>query len=496
MDPIETKMTLENDDVVRMSTSKTLVGDNSEPKLYIDHKEESKLLLKLDLHIAPVVMILYMIAFLDRSNIGYANVQGMSTDINLTGNQFNVATSIFYVTYVLIETPAAVVVKSAKFSRMIPAVALGWGLVCLCTGFIQNYPGLLVTRLLLGAAEGGLFPSLTLYLMSWYKRDELAKRMCFLFGAAAIAGAFGGLIAFGILHMDGAAGYAGWRWLYIIEGAITIVFAFSTFWLLPDKPEHAYFLNARDKEIMATRLEQERIYAGNDQFAWREVKLAFKDLKLYISAICQFGADVCLYGFSTFLPIIIQAMGYDSVSAQYLTIPVYIWGAIVYFIVAWWSDRLQKRGIFLAGSTIVTAIGYIVLLAAANSGKPGVLYFATYLVATGLYVGPGLNITWLGANVAPHNKRSAAIGFQQTLANTAGVVAGQIYMKTQAPQYIIGHAVSLGSIAMANIGFWVLMAHLRMLNTKKARMKEELEKEGKSTDVGEGDRSLEFKYHL
>jgi MFS family permease len=186
---------------------------------------------------------------------------------------------------------------------------------------------------------------------------------------------------------------------------------------------------------------------------------------------------------------------------------VYLWGAIVYFTVAWWSDRLQKRGIFLATTTMVTAIGYIVLLAIANAKKPGALYFATYLVATGLYVGPGLNITyhspstplmssWLGANVAPHYKRSTAIGFQQTLANTAGVVAGQIYVKTQAPQYIVGHAVSLGSIAMANIGYWILIAHLKRLNLKKDRIKQELEKEGKSTDMGEGDLSLDFKYQL
>jgi MFS family permease len=106
----------------------------------------------------------------------------MTTDIHLTGIEFNVATSIFYVSYVLIETPAAIFVKKAKFSRMIPAIAMAWGIVCLSTGFIENYAGLIITRLLLGACEGGLFPSLTLYLMSWYKREELAKRMCFLFG--------------------------------------------------------------------------------------------------------------------------------------------------------------------------------------------------------------------------------------------------------------------------------------------------------------------------
>jgi len=112
-----------------------------------------------------------------------------------------------------------------------------------------------------------------------------------------------------------------------------------------------------------------------------------------------------LYGFSTFLPIIIEATGYDAVEAQYLTIPgnlnlvtiliaVYLWGAIVYFTVAWWSDRLRKRGPFLAFFTLFTVIGYIILIACASLGKPGVLYFATYFVATGLYVGVGLNITY------------------------------------------------------------------------------------------------------
>jgi len=108
----------------------------------------------------------------------------------------------------------------------------------------------------------------------------------------------------------------------------------------------------------------------------------------------------------------------------------------------------------------------------------------------------GTNKRWLGANVAPHYKRSTAIGFQQTLANTAGVVAGQIYVKTQAPGYITGHAVSLGGMAMANIGYWILMAHLKLKNNKKERMRQELEKEGKSTDVGEGDLSINFMYHL
>ena len=97
--------------------------------------------------------------------------------------------------------------------------------------------------------------------------------------------------------------------------------------------------------------------------------------------------------------------------------------------------------------------------------------------------------------MAPNYKRSTAIGFQQTLANTAGVVAGQIYVKSQASEYITGHAVSLGFIVMSNIGYWILITHLKRLNVVKERRRQELE-EGKSLNVGEGDHSLEFRYHL
>lgn len=122
-------------------------------------------------------------------------------------------------------------------------------------------------------------------------------------------------------------------------------------------------------------------------------------------------------------------------------------------------------------------------------------------MATGLYIEYPLCLAllicrWLGSNVAPHYKRSTAIGFQQTLANTAGVGAGQIYVKTQASQYITGHAVSLECIGMANIGYWILIAHLKRLNMVKERIRLKLEKEGESTNVGEGGHNLEFKYQL
>lgn len=145
------------------------------------------------------------------------------------------AVSVFYIFYVLAEFPASMLVKRLQFNRVIPTITFCWGVVCLCTGFVHSFGPLIVTRILLGFFEGCLFPSMTLFLCNWYKREELGFRVAFLFSkytwelrrrrwiaadtlqvAAAISGAFGGLLAWAMLHMDGVSGLAGWRWCVLL----------------------------------------------------------------------------------------------------------------------------------------------------------------------------------------------------------------------------------------------------------------------------------------
>lgn len=178
----------------------------------IDPKRERQVVRKLDIFIAPIVVLVELVSNLDRGNIGFAATQGMAKDLNLMGNQFNIAVSILFVTYITFEFPAALFVKWIGFQRVIPICALIWGTVCLCTGFVHSFGSLVAVRLLLGAAEGCIFPSLSLLLLNWYKREELVTRITFIWGGAALSAAFGGLIAFGVLQMDGVAGYRGWRW--------------------------------------------------------------------------------------------------------------------------------------------------------------------------------------------------------------------------------------------------------------------------------------------
>ncbi|KAF1344995.1 major facilitator superfamily domain-containing protein [Delphinella strobiligena] len=454
----------------------------------IDPAKEKKLLAKLDIAFVPIIMVVYLSCFLDRSNIGNVKVAGMPEDIGASNQQFSTAVSIFYATYVSFETPWAVLLKKLTPRYLMTSLCIVWSLTTIFSGFISSPGGLYAARLVLGACEGGLFPALNLYLTMVYKREEQAKRVSYLFVCTALSGAFGGLLAYGILQMDGVAGLQGWKWVYIIEGLFSIVVAVAVWFGLPNDPSNAYFLNAEEKHLMKIRAAQRAAYMGSEEFSWAEVRIALQDPKVYISGLIQFCQDILLYGFSTFLPSIIKSMDYSSLQAQYLTIPVYIVGGAAFLGLAFVSDRLVIRGPFVAFANIFGIIGYILILCnTSNSVK----FFATFLCAISVYNGPGLNLTWLNVNVAPHYRRATAIGFQQTIGNTAGIVAGQIYRKSP---YVLGNAFSLGALCVSQFLIGAKYLYIKKCNDDKIKIMN-----GEKQDtrrVKTGDRALDFKYHL
>ncbi|CAN9265466.1 unnamed protein product [Alternaria alternata] len=431
-------------------------------------KREDALRRKLDCFVAPVMMMLMLISYLDRGNIGFAATQGMTTDIGLKGSELNTAVSVFYIFYILAEFPTSLLVKRLQFNRVIPTITFCWGITCLCTGFVQNFAGLVTTRIFLGFFEGCLFPAMTLFLCNWYTREELGIRIAYLFIASALSGAFGGLIAFGILYMNGVAGWSGWRWLYVIEGIITVIWAFCCIFLVPKSFETAYFLNDEEKTLMRRRAHRTQAYSdseGSGHYGKVDIKDAAKDIKSWVHGLIQIAVVTILYGFGTFLPIIIRnGFNFSTKQAQYLVIPVNVWGAVVYAIGAYLSDRYQTRFLPLILMAPVGITGYAILLSPVS---PYVQYFATYLIATACFLCTGGNITWLSANCAPDGKRAASLGILLTLTNIGGVVSGQIYQSNAAPKYTLGHAWSLGCLAFAWCGWWIIRAIYKRREKRK-----------------------------
>ncbi|KAI1291185.1 high-affinity nicotinic acid transporter-like protein [Xylaria venustula] len=466
--------------------------DSEVPELIAENSHEITATLekcvvrKLDLYITPILLIVYLSCFIDRSNIGNVRVAGLPEEIGATSQEFGTAVSIFFATYVAFEIPAVLLVKRFQPRYVLTALCVIWSVTTIANGLIVNVGGLYACRLVLGLCEGGLFPSLNLYLTLVYKRDELAKRTSYLVSCTALSGAFGGLLAYGLLQLDGVGGYSGWRWVYLIEGAFSILCAFATWFGLPNDVRKAYFLDEEERRVMQVRHEERIAFMGEDKLDWNEVKLAFTDVKVLLCSATQFCQNILTNGFGTFLPSILHSLGYGTLASNYLTIPVYVLGALAFFTFAFLSDKYKKVAVFLFGTNFLGSIGYALLL---GSKSNSVKYFACFICTIAVYNGTGLNLAWLNVNMAPQYRRATAIGIQQTVGNTAGAVAGQVYRSSP---YYLGNGFSLGAIGVAEILITIHYFYLVRKNNEKRAISagEKEDTRAKRT----GDRDVQFEY--
>ncbi|QDS71511.1 hypothetical protein FKW77_004894 [Venturia effusa] len=456
--------------------------------LQIDQQAEARLVRKLDIYIIPIITLLV--------NIGNARLYGLERDLKLKGNQYQIAVSLLFVTYILGELPSNLIIKKIGPSRWVPFLCICWGLIATLTGVVRNFAGLVACRLLLGLFEGGLFPGIAVYLTLFYRKNELALRVGYLFVSAAIAGAFGGLLAFAIGHMNGVAGQSGWRWIMILEGIPTILLGiFAWFWMA-DSPETAHYLTEEEKQLLLTRRSREAGQTASAQeLDWEDVILGLKDWKIWAFCIAQFGVDTMLYGFSTFLPTIIKGINpkWSSPMVQVLTIPCYTVGAFTYLSTAWLSDRYQRRGLPLVSLSLVVIVGYAMLL---SNGGSGVHYAGCFFVAMGLYIGPGLPVAWLANNNPRYGKRATAIALLLMIGNCAGIMAPFLYPSKEGPRYVRGQAVTIGLVAMAGLVHAFMTVYFAKTNKSRARGDENAIMNGLSEEEIEelGDRNPRFVY--
>lgn len=368
---------------------------------------------------------------------------------------------------------------------------------------------------------------MAIYLTLFYTKKELALRIAYLFVSAALAGATGGLLAYAIGFMDGAAGLRGWRWIMIIEGLPTFVLGIATFFILADDPAHASYLSPAEKALMIVRQNRQVGQTDSAQrFHRKDVRRGLTDWKVYVFCVAQFGADTMLYGYSTFLPTIIKTFGHWSAAqTQALTIPCYVLGAVSYLLVARLSDRQQLRGLYCVIFGLVSIVGYGILMA--DTG-PGVHYFACFVIALGLYVVVGLPLAWLPTNCPRYGKRTTAGGMQLMIGNTSGIMAPfvssvlcnsllrtypllhprlcfppcektdwkQLYPTSSGPRYIKGHAVSLAMVACATLLYGFMSLYFRRVNARRERGDEDGKVQGMSEEEARelGDRSPGYRF--
>ncbi|CAJ2501277.1 Uu.00g041300.m01.CDS01 [Anthostomella pinea] len=462
-------------------------GIPADPDAHLSEEEikkvDRKLLRRLDFMLIPWLCILYLLAFLDRTNIGNAKVAGLADDLHLKlPGQYNATLTIFFVSYSVFEPLTNVLLKKLRPSVFIPIIMILWGCSMTGMGFTYNYSGLLAARWFLGLAEAGLFPGINYYLSCWYKRSELGVRAAIFFSAAALAGSFGGLLAAAIEQMDGIGGLRGWQWIFVLEGLLTVVFGFASFWMVHDFPDDARFLTDDDRARVVRRLKlDQQSSAEHEEWKTSYLIAGLKDWKMWLGMVIYMGCDMPLYAFSLFLPTILQTSGWSNttIRTQLLSVPPYAAAAVLTVVIGFVADRTQQRGLCNICVSLVGVVGFAMLIA---STDPAIQYAGVFLGAAGIYPCISNTISWMANNTEGVYKRGVVLGFVIGWGNLNGIVSSNIYFHS--PRFIEGHAVVLAYMTIFLFGGSLLMTTLLRIENKKR-------KEGKRDHRVEGKTSAE-----
>ncbi|TKA75840.1 hypothetical protein B0A55_04383 [Friedmanniomyces simplex] len=458
------------------------------------HTTERKLVRKIDFHVIPCLCIMYLLAFLDRVNIANANVYGLAKQLHLTGNEYNVALVIFFVPYVLFEIPSNLLLKRFKPHVWLSLNMFLFGFTTAMQGVVKNYSGLLAVRFFLGFFETGMFPGAFYLIGMWYRRSEAQKRYSFFFSSTTLAGAFGGLLAAAIGKMDGIAGYAGWRWIFILEGCLTVAFSFVFFFALPDFPEQSKWLSAEEKSYVAARLRADQGRSAVErQITLKDVGRVFKDYKVFAAGFMYFGLIVPAYGYAYFAPGIIKGYGYSAIQTQLHSVPP--WAAAFGFamLTATLSDLTQKRAPFAIGCICIAIAGFAILISV-HDNRP-LEYAALFLVAMGAYSAMPIIVCWFGMNLAGHHRRSVGTAWQVGFGNIGGIIAVWAFLAKDAPKYITGYSICLAFTVLSIIACIVYGVGCWAANRRRDRTPVDVGlTEYEKTELG--DMNPEYRYLL
>ncbi|KAJ5715843.1 MFS transporter [Penicillium malachiteum] len=442
-----TKVTTEHDEsVLKAEDHAIAVMPDSLRGLTTEERNqiERRVVRKIDCVVLPIIMVLYILNYIDRQNLSSAKLQNIMGDLNMNADQFSTAISILYVGYIPFQIPSNMIMtKITRPGLYICVAVVIWGIISSCTGAAQSYGGLLGVRIVLGVIEAVFFPGVIYYLSAWYTKQELGKRLAALYIGQQLGSAFGGLIAAGVLKLNGVHGIQGWRYLFIVEGVATVGIGLISCFFMPEYPHNARLLKPIERDLAVWRIEQE---SGVGE-AHEEVStlhgffLALTDIKIWVLVFCVILSQA-LNSALNFLPTIVDTLGYDETMTLVLTAPPYLFACFYFYFLSWWSDRTGALYWPIILSLTLGVVGFVVSLATTNLGAR---YFAIMLFPSAT-IGPQIPIyKTLNLHMArPYPKRAAGVALLNAIGGTSNVWGS--YLWTEGPRFYPGFGMCIGVV--------------------------------------------------
>ena len=381
------------------------------------------------------------------------------------------ALMVTFIPYILIEIPSNFLLKKIGPRWLLPGLCIGWGLVTTLESLVQNYAGFIACRFFIGLCEGGLFPGYVVILAEFYRRHEIQKRIGILYGAASIAGAFGGLLAAAIEKMDGLANLAGWRWIFLLEGIITVCWGIATLWLMPSTPRDVITFTAEQKEYYVKRMAADKQVTDDDKVHPRDILACLKEPHFLNVLVMSFAVGVVAQGVAYFTPSVVLTFGYGKTATQLLTVPPFMFAFLATMIAGTMADRYRIRGWVTMATAALGVLGCILDFSGTSLG---IRYTALFCLVGGIYSCAPSVLAWVPNNNAAYGKRAAAVAIGFMVSNAGGMIGVWIYPTKNAPRYLPAFGANLGLLAMTFVLAGAQVALLKYLNRQKVEKREEL----------------------
>jgi len=316
------------------------------------HASLNRLMLR---KLMPLLVIVYVISFLDRTNIALAK-HSMSIDLGISAAAYGLGAGLFFLTYAAFEIPSNLIMHKVGARFWITRIMVTWGALSVAMAFVTGETSFYVMRLLLGAAEAGLFPGVMLYLTYWFGREERARATGYFLLGVCVANIVGGPLGGALLELDGRLGFHGWQWLFVIEGVPAILLAFVVWKMLPDRPTSASWLSRDEAVALERRLaaEQDAQGGGHGAGALRSV---LGDRQVWLAILVYFCHQLTIYTVIFFLPGIIGASGkFSPLMIGMLSATPWVAAAIgAATLPRFASDSSKSRRILIAGLVIMAS---------------------------------------------------------------------------------------------------------------------------------------------
>ncbi|KAI1376872.1 MFS general substrate transporter [Hypoxylon crocopeplum] len=398
----------------------------------IDEQEGKRIIRRIDRRLVALVGVLYCISLMDRTNLSAGAIAGMNADLNLVGERYSVVTLVFFITYIIFQPPSTILIRKVGPRIFLSSITLAWGAVIIGAGFSPTYEVLVALRLVLGIFEAGYFPGCAYLLSTWFTRYEMGKRYALFYLLGCVASAAAGILAFGVMQMEGLAGLGGWRWIFIIEGILTCLLASLGFWLLVDFPDSNRkswrFLSDRERAWVVRRVNADRGDVEVPQFKMSRYLKSGLDLRVWGYGMISFCSNTLTYSMAYFLPLILYTnLGFSRGVSLCLIAPPYAFAGIFMFGMNWLGDKFHLRGPVLIGNMVIALIGLPILGWHPNSY---VRYFGSFFVTAGSTCNIPASLAFQANNIRGQWKRAFASALWVVFASIGGI-AGSLVFRSQ-----------------------------------------------------------------